>query len=135
KPDEKAEERQEDPAGNPTILIGGEIHDAGGERDIERGQDEDLAAADAVAHPAPEPGAWNGAKPRRDQDRCRLTKGQLPVLQNEGQYIADQEEVEKIEHVANICRGDNFPLIGGQFLLLFQTLQHACSPGTTTLFL
>src|SRR5262249_33570044 len=50
--------------------------------------------------------------------------GQMPFLQNEGEHVADQEEVEKIEHIADASRGDDLPLIACQLLLLFQPLQH-----------
>jgi hypothetical protein len=80
KPTKEAEERQENPAGDPPSLIGSEIHGAGSESDVERRQDEHFAPADAVAHPAPEEGAGDGTQAGGDENSCRLTIGQLPVF-------------------------------------------------------
>jgi hypothetical protein len=106
------------------VLVRREIHDAGGDRDIERGKHEHRAAADAVAHPAPEKGTGHRPETGRDQDDCRLAAGDVPFLQDECQDIPDQKEVEEIEHVAQICGQDDPPLVGGQLLLLFQTIKH-----------
>ena len=67
-----------------------------------------------------------GTAPRPAETRItrRLTIGQLPVLQDEGQHIADQKEIEEIEHIADIRSGDDLPLIGRQFFLFLETLQH-----------
>jgi hypothetical protein len=62
--------------------------------------------------PIQQKSARNRAETGGDQDRGRLSESQLPVLQYEGQNIADQKEVEKVEHIADVCRGDNLPLIG-----------------------
>jgi hypothetical protein len=64
------------------------------------------------------------AETRGNQDYCRLAIGQLPLLQDEGQHIADEKEVKEIQHIADICSGDDLPLIGRQFFLIFQALQH-----------
>ena len=124
KPTKKRKNDRKIQPANPAPLAGCEVHHAGGESDIERGQDEHLAPADAVAHPAPEKGARDGAETGRDQDHGRLAIGQLPLLQDEGQHIADEKEIKEIEHIADIGSGDDLPLIGGQFFLFLQALQH-----------
>ena len=86
-------------------------------------------AADTVAHPAPEEGAGDGAEARGDQDQRRLPIGNFPVLENERQHIPDQKEIEKVEHVTDISRGDDLPLIGCQLFLTLQTFQHDLPPG------
>jgi hypothetical protein len=106
------------------VLARREVHDAGGQCDIERGQHEHRAAADAVAQPAPEEGTRHCPKTGRNQDNRRLAVSEVPFLQDEGQDIPDQKEVKKIEHVAEIGGEDDPPLVGGQLLLSFETLEH-----------
>ena len=58
----KNDSKIQDPAAYPSVLTEREEHDAGRQRDIEGREDERLASADAVAHPALEESARNGAK-------------------------------------------------------------------------
>ena len=131
--DEETEERQEQPAGNQRVLSRRHGHDAGGDRHVQRGCHEHLATADLVGHPAPEERSGHGAETGRQQDHRRLAEGQLPGPDDEGQHVADQEEIEEVEHVAEIRRGDDPPLIACQLLLLLQVFEHCvlpCSSGT-----
>src|SRR6516164_10008507 len=43
---------------------------------------------------------------------------------NEDEHVADQEEVEEIEHVAEDRSGNDLPLVDRQPLLPLQELQH-----------
>jgi hypothetical protein len=62
------------------------------------------------------------------QDHRRLPVGQVPVVDDEGQHVADQEVVEEVQHVAE-DRGDHdLPLVDGQLGLPLQALQHAAAP-------
>src|SRR5262249_47055302 len=77
---------------------------------------------------SPEHRARPRAASRRHQDQRRLAIGQLPVLQDEGEDIADQEKIEEIQHIADIGGSDDLPLIRRQFGLPLQTLQHDQPP-------
>src|SRR4029077_9073225 len=64
------------------------------------------------------------ADPGGQQYRRRLAIGQIPVPYNERQNECDQQEIEEIEHVADCRRGEDLPLIDGEFLLLLQIFEH-----------
>src|SRR2546425_2036646 len=55
----------------------------------------------------------------------------LGVLERE--RIADQKEVEEIEHVAEVRGGDDLPLVYSQCLLSLQELQHSVPPALSPL--
>src|SRR5580693_766204 len=52
----------------------------------------------------------------------------MPFLDHERQNEPDQEEVEKIEHVAERRGARDLPLVRGQLLLTLQQLQHPILP-------
>ena len=52
----------------------------------------------------------------------------MPTADDEGEHIADEIEVEEIEHVAEIGGGYDLPLISGEPLLLLQKLEHRRPP-------
>ena len=52
----------------------------------------------------------------------------MPRSDDEGEDIADQKEIEEIEHVAEIGGGDDLPLVEGQPVLPLQQLMHLRSP-------
>ena len=99
-------------------------HYAGGKRDIHQRGDENFTSADAIGHPTPKEGARHRAEARRQQDDRGLAVGQLPSTDDERQHIADQKEIEEIEHVAEVRSGNDLPLIARQCLLALQELQH-----------
>ena len=104
--DEEPADRQEQPA-----VFRGECHRAGGDGEVQHGEDHDAAPADLVGHPAPEQRAKRRADAGREQDRSRLAVGQMPAADDEREHEADQIEVEEIEHVADHRRGEDLPLI------------------------
>ena len=107
--DEEAHDREIDPA-----IVGREIKQAGGDREIQHGADEDLAAADAVGEPAPDIGADDGADTGTHQHDGRLAEGELPRPDQEGEHEADQEVVEEFQRVADDGGGEDLDLVAGQ---------------------
>src|SRR5205823_1144769 len=69
-------------------------------------------------------GAGHGTETGRQQDQRRLSVGQLPTADDEGEHVADQEEVEEIQHIAQVRRGDDLPLVAREGLLLLEQIQH-----------
>ena len=103
-------------------------HGSGAEREDQHGCHENLAAADPVAEPAEEPAARHRRHARREQHRGRLAVGQMPIADDEGEHVADQEEVEEIHHRRQQARDEDLPLIDGERLLPLEQVQHRCPP-------
>jgi len=119
-PHEEPEDSEKQPPGDPTIWSRCERHDGGGEGEVDGRRDEHLAATDLVRDPAPEEGSGNGAETGRQQDHRPLPIRQLPLLGDEGEDVADQKEIEKVQQVGKISGHDQLPLVRRQFLLMFQ---------------
>ena len=114
-PDEEAADDQIDP---PAFRR--QRHRAGRERDVQHGGDQRRAPSDLVGHQAVQQRAERRTDTRGEQDRARLSIGQMPLLDDEGQDKADQEEVEEIEHVAERRGARDLPLVSRQLLLALQ---------------
>ncbi len=99
-------------------------HRTGGEREVQHGQDHNLAAADLVRQPAIEQRSERRADAGRQQDHSRLSVGQVPTFDDKRKNKPDQEEVEEIEHVAERRGNGNLPLICGQLLLPIEQFEH-----------
>ena len=121
--DEEAHDGEIDPA-----IVRREIEQAGGDREVQHGADEDLAAADAVGEPAPDIGADDGADAGTHQHDGRLAEGELPRPDQEGEHEADQEVVEEFQRVADDGGGEDLDLVAGQTRASIEYLEHGVFP-------
>ena len=94
--DKEAHDGEIDPA-----IVGREVQQAGGDREVQHGADEHHAPADAIGEPAPDIGADDGADAGTHQHDGRLAEGELPGPDQEGEHEADQEVVEEFERIAD----------------------------------
>ena len=125
--DTEAHEEAHDGDVDPAVLRR-EVEQAGGDREVQHGADEHLAAADAVGEPAPDVGAEDGAHPGRQQHDGGLSEGQLPRPDQERENEADEKVVEEFECVADHRRGDDLLLVAGQLGLPVENVEHGISP-------
>ena len=129
--DAEADKKAADAEKDPAAMVRGQRHDPGGDREIERGGDKDVAPADAVGEPAVKQRARNPADARGQKDDRRLAVGQLPRTDDKGERKTDQPEVEIIEHVADHGSRDDLLLIARQPLLPLEQFQHASLRSST----
>jgi hypothetical protein len=81
---------------------------------MNRMTDQRFAAANLVAEPAAGNAARDRRHARRKQDQRRLPIGQVPILDEEREHKADQEEIEEIQHAGQNRSGEDLPLVGGE---------------------
>src|SRR5262249_23569243 len=112
---------------NPAI-VGREVKKAGGKREVQDGAYEHHAPADAIGEPSPDIGADDRADPGTHQHDGRLTKGEFPGADQEGEHEADQEVVEEFERVADDSCDEDFDLVAGQTRPAIENLEHDRSP-------
>jgi hypothetical protein len=58
----------------------------------------------------------------------RLSEGQLPRPDQEGQHEADQEVIEELQCIADDGRSKDLDLVPGQTGLAIENLEHGVSP-------
>src|SRR5438552_10942828 len=121
--DKETHDRQIDPA-----VVRGEIEQAGRDREVEHGADEDHAAADPVRKPAPRIGADDSADARTHEHDGGLTEGELPRPDQEGEHEADQEVIEEFERIADNGGSEDPDLVAGQGSPAIEYLEHGVSP-------
>src|SRR4030095_2426521 len=121
--DEEAQDRQVDPA-----IVGREVEQAGGDREVQDRADEHLAPADAIGDPAPDIGAEDGAHARAQENDGGLAEGELPRPDQESEDEGDQEEIEEFERIADDRGGEDLLLIAGQSGLPVENIEHGISP-------
>src|SRR5262249_31698027 len=109
-------------------LLWGERQHAGCHREIDDRRDEYLAAADPVGDVSPDIGTGDGANTRGEQDKNRLTEGELPRRNDEDQDTPAEIVIEEFEGIADGRRCNDLPLIGGEPRLLVKILLHLFLP-------